>query len=174
MKKILAVIPARYASTRFPAKMLADIMGKTLIQRVYEQVAQVPNLHKVVIATDHPLIEAESKRFGAEVLMTAEHHPSGTDRIQEAYTLLAEHFDYIINIQGDEPFIKPEQIAMLVQLIVESHAPIATLVHAIKHETDLTNPNVVKVVFDKEHFALYFSRNCLPYLRGHESGEWLK
>lgn len=173
-KKILAVIPARYASTRLPGKMLADLAGKTMIQRVFEQVRKVPEIHRVLIATDHEAIFETAKGFGADVVMTQTTHPSGTDRIQEAYLSLNEHFDYILNAQGDEPFIKPEQIALLANLIKNSDAEIATLVHPVQDTENILNPNVVKVVFDKQFFAIYFSRQGIPFVRGFQADFWLE
>ena len=171
--KILGVIPARYASTRFPAKPLADIMGKSMIRRVYERAQAARSLTKVVVATDHPEILEHVKGFGGNVCLTNPDHQSGTDRCHEALTLEREQFDFVINIQGDEPFIAPEQIDLLASCFSEI-VQIATLVKKIENEQALHNPNVVKAVLDKNDYALYFSRETLPHLRGIPKEEWLQ
>ena len=170
---ILGVIPARYASSRFPAKPLADIMGKTMIRRVYESAKASQSLSKVVVATDHQEIFDHVKSFGGDVCMTNANHLSGTDRCHEALTLEKEHFDYVINIQGDEPFIAPAQIDLLASCFSEG-VNIATLVKEIDNDQALVNPNVVKAVLDKYDYALYFSRETLPHLRGIPRGQWLQ
>lgn len=171
--KILGIIPARYASTRFPAKPLADILGKSMIQRVYEQAKASKSLTKVVVATDHQEIYDHVKDFGGEVCMTSEAHQSGTDRCFEALSKETEDFDYIINIQGDEPFIAPEQIDLLASCF-SGDVPLATLVKKIENNTVLHNPNIVKAVMDKNNFALYFSREALPHLRSVPKEQWIE
>jgi len=171
--KILGVIPARYASTRFPAKPLADIGGKSMIQRVYEQVKKSEQLTKVVVATDHITIYDHVTGFGGEVVMTKEEHMSGTDRCYEALTLQKEEFNYVINVQGDEPFIKPEQIDLLAALL-DGITFIATLVKEITESETLFNPNVVKAVVAKHGNALYFSRSPVPHIRNTPEDEWLQ
>jgi 3-deoxy-manno-octulosonate cytidylyltransferase (CMP-KDO synthetase) len=171
---IIGIIPARYASTRFPAKPLAAIKGKPMIQRTYEQVAKAKYLSKVVVATDHKEIFDCVRNFGGEVVMTSEAHQSGTDRCYEALEKIEGNFEYVINIQGDEPFIQPEQIDQLAEILHGNQIQIATLSIAIKSEEELFNPNVVKVVTDKAQNALYFSRNPIPYMRGISQNEWLK
>jgi len=170
--KILSLIPARYASTRFPAKPLVDIAGKSMIQRVYEQVKKSTMISTVVVATDHHEIFNHVKKFGGEVCMTKESHVSGTDRCYEALTLQKETFDYIINIQGDEPFIQPEQIDLLASRL-DGKTEIATLVKAIDQHEQLFNPNVVKAVISNRHEALYFSRSTIPHIRNTPENEWL-
>lgn len=170
--KILGVIPARYASTRFPAKPLADILGKSMIQRVYERSKAAKSLSKVVVATDHAEIYDHVKGFGGEVCITSENHQSGTDRCYEALSKEKEKFDYVINIQGDEPFIAPEQINLLASCFSEG-VSLATLVKKIKNKSALHNPNVVKVVFDKNGFGLYFSRETIPHQRGSSKENWI-
>jgi len=170
--KIVGIIPARYASTRFPGKVLADIHGKTMIRRVYEQATQAQKLDRIVIATDDERVKAEAESFGAEVVMTKAVHPSGTDRCFEAYGQLSEHYDFVINIQGDEPFIKPEQIDNLAACL-HPEAELATLIKKIESDQILFNTGNVKVVFNVQMEALYFSRQPIPYLRGHEEKEWL-
>jgi 3-deoxy-manno-octulosonate cytidylyltransferase (CMP-KDO synthetase) len=171
-RTILGVIPARYASTRFPAKPLVDIAGKTMIQRVYEQVKKSTQISDVVVATDHPEIFNHVTAFGGMVCMTRESHISGTDRCYEALTLQAKAYEYVINIQGDEPFIKPEQIDLLAG-ILDGQTEIATLAKKIEHHDQLFNPNIVKVVVGQTGEGLYFSRAAIPYLRNLPETEWL-
>jgi 3-deoxy-manno-octulosonate cytidylyltransferase (CMP-KDO synthetase) len=170
--RILGIIPARYASTRFPAKALADVAGKPMIQRVYEQAKKASSLHRLVVATDHPLILETVKQFGGNVCMTDEGHASGTDRCYEAYALQKEKFDYVINIQGDEPFIQPEQFDLLAG-VLQDHVEIATLAKRITDGAAVSNPNTVKVVFSQQGFALYFSRSAIPHIRGVEPEHWV-
>ena len=161
--KILGVIPARYASTRFPGKPLVDIKGKTMIQRVYEQ-SMLANLNKVVVATDDERIAAEVSRFGGEFVMTASAHQSGTDRCAEVVQNLSG-YDIVINIQGDEPFIDPKQINLICDCFKDENVQLATLIKEIHNEEELFNPNVPKVVIGDQQQALYFSRHPIPYLR---------
>lgn len=169
--KILGIIPARYASTRFPAKPLADLGGLSMINRVYAQAKKCDELSKVIVATDHPKIFDHVTQFGGDVCMTAETHVSGTDRCYEVVSKQSDSYDYVINIQGDEPFIAPEQILLLASLL-DGKTELATLVKRIESQSQLINPNVVKVVFSKTHEALYFSRSPIPYWRGHEH-DWV-
>lgn len=169
--KILGIIPARYASTRFPAKPLADIGGKTMIRRVYEQVKKCALIDTVVVATDHPEIFNHVSSFGGGVCMTSENHPSGTDRCYEALTLQKEQFDYVINVQGDEPFIQPVQIELLATLL-DGETELATLVKKIDQSADVFNPNIVKAVTGGGR-ALYFSRSAVPHVRGVPENEWV-
>ncbi|OAV67668.1 3-deoxy-manno-octulosonate cytidylyltransferase [Bacteroidales bacterium Barb6XT] len=173
--KYIGIIPARYASTRFPGKPLADMKGKPMIQRVYEQVSGV--LDSVCVATDDSRIEAAVKAFGGQAVMTSGNHRSGTDRCQEAYAKVGAGYDIIINIQGDEPFIRPEQIETLKACFADESVHIATLVKLFhpddNFETALFNPNSPKVVLNKNNEALYFSRSVIPYLRGKHHSEWL-
>lgn len=171
--KIAGIIPARYASSRFPAKPLADIAGKSMIQRVYEQAKKSSSLTRVIIATDNDEILSHVKKFGGEACMTRTDHASGTDRCHEALTLLGEKFDYVINIQGDEPFIHPGQIDLLAGML-DGNTEIATLVKAIESLEQLFNPNVVKAVFNTKHEALYFSRSTIPHIRNMEQDVWLQ
>lgn len=169
---ILGVIPARYASTRFPAKPLADLGGKSMIQRVYEQVTKSELIAETVVATDNKEIFDHVKKFGGNVCMTKESHVSGTDRCFEALTLQQKEFSYLINIQGDEPFIQPGQIDLLARLL-DGNAEIATLVKKIEDQEQLFNPNVVKAVVSKDRNALYFSRSPIPHIRNTKENEWL-
>lgn len=171
--KILGIIPARLASTRFPEKALVDIGGKTMVQRVYEQAAKATSLEKVIIATDHEKIYNHVQSFGGEVHMTSPHHPSGTDRCMEALTKQDWDYDYVINIQGDEPFIRPEQIDELARLL-DRKVELATLVTKVKDSESLFSNSIMKVVFNNRHEALYFSRECIPHIRGAQREEWLQ
>ncbi|MDD4086049.1 MAG: 3-deoxy-manno-octulosonate cytidylyltransferase [Bacteroidales bacterium] len=171
--KILAVIPARYASTRFPGKPLAMIQGKTMIQRVVEQVKKAKLITDLVVATDDDRIADEVKRFGGKFVMTSTTHPSGTDRCFEALQKQQKTFDAVINVQGDEPFIHPEQIDQLAQLIQPEDASIATLIQPIKDKSQLFDPNVVKVITNPAGKAIYFSRQPIPYLRNIAMDDWL-
>ena len=154
--KFIAVIPARYASTRFPGKPLAVLGGKTVIQRVYEQAVSV--LPEAYVATDDDRIFQAVEAFGGRAVMTRADHKSGTDRIEEAVEKIATDADVIINIQGDEPFIQPSQIETLMQLFDDPATQIG---------------NSPKIVTDRRGFALYFSRSVIPYIRGIEADEWL-
>lgn len=172
--KFIGIIPARYASTRFPGKPLADMKGKYMIQRVYEQARKV--LDHVCVATDDDRIFNAVRSFGGEVVMTSTQHRSGTDRCFEAYRTLGGHEDVVINIQGDEPFIKPEQIESLIACFDSPQTQIATLVRPFEASEGyeaLANPNSPKVVLNERHEALCFSRSIIPYLRGVEPAEWL-
>lgn len=173
--KFIGIIPARYASTRFPGKPLADMNGKPMIQRVYEQVEGV--LDTVYVATDDERIESAVKKFGGNVVMTSDRHRSGTDRCYEAYCKIGNGYDIVVNIQGDEPFIQPEQIETLKACFTSVETQIATLVKPFRpdddFETALFNANSPKVVLNKNGEALYFSRSIIPYMRGREYTEWL-
>lgn len=172
--QILGLIPARYASSRFPGKPLADIGGKPMIQRVYEQASKI--LPYVYVATDDQKIENAVKAFGGRVVMTSETHQSGTDRCAEAIIKvqneLKKNFDAVINIQGDEPFISPVQIELLASAFLKPQTEIATLVKVADNKQDLFNPNKPKVVISAQGNALYFSRSPIPYLRGVDEAEW--
>lgn len=169
---ILGIIPARYASTRFPAKPLADINGKSMIQRVVEQARQTTSLSRVVVATDDERIRAHVADFGGEVVMTSVHHQSGTDRCQEVVQQLGLSADYVVNIQGDEPFIQPRQIDLLTS-VLDGVTELATLVKAISDPQTLLSPNTAKVVLSTTGEALFFSRQPIPYLRGKPTETWL-
>ena len=173
--RVLAIIPARYASTRFPAKPLAILGGKMVVERVYDQVRKA--VEKVVVATDDERIYDAVRSFGGEVVMTSTEHNSGTDRCAEAYEKLGYEADIVINIQGDEPFIAPEQINTLIACFENDAIDIATLVKPFAESNSveaLENPNSPKVVINGANEAIYFSRSVVPYLRGVEREEWLK
>ncbi len=172
--KFIGIIPARYASTRFPGKPLKLLGGKPIIQRVYEQVAGI--LDDAYVATDDERIESAVKAFGGKVVMTSTEHRSGTDRCYEAYTKVGKGFDVVINIQGDEPFIQPEQLETVKACFGDEATQIATLVKPFTVADGLAaleNPNSPKVVVDTRMHALYFSRSVVPYLRNLPREEWL-
>lgn len=173
--KILAVIPARYASTRFEGKPLIDIGGKSMIQRVYEQTQKVQSLEKVIVATDDERIFNHVKSFGGEVVMTASNHPSGTDRVAEAFERAGGEtkYDYIVNVQGDEPFIEPETIEKLIKML-DFKTEVATVVKKITDYQQLNDPNCVKAVLTMRKQCLYFSRQPIPFVRGFEPNTWLE
>lgn len=159
--KILGIIPARYNSSRFPGKPLADIEGKSMIERVYTQARKCDLLSQLYVATNDDRIFTHVKNFGGKVLMTGEHN-SGTERCNALYQSLKKEFDVIINIQGDEPFIKPQQISQLANCFLDKNTAIATLAKQIKTAKHLLDDNIVKVMFDENNFALNFSRLAIP------------
>ncbi len=169
--KYIAIIPARYASTRFPGKPLALLGGKTVIQRVYEQATSV--LDEAWVATDDERIQKAVELFGGRVVMTRADHKSGTDRIEEAAEKIGTDADVIINIQGDEPFVQPSQIKTLMQLFDNADTQIGTLGKRFEDMAAVNNPNSPKIATDRQGFALYFSRSVIPYVRGAEQAEWL-
>lgn len=168
--KFLALIPARYASSRFPGKPLALIGGKPMIQRVYERASAI--FEHCYVATDDNRIEEAVVAFGGRVVMTGTHHRSGTDRCYEAMQKVGEQFDVVVNIQGDEPFIAAEQLIQLQSCFQDPTTDIATLVKPFEADEDIFNPNSPKVVLSTEGFALYFSRSVIPYIRGTEPSQW--
>lgn len=167
--QVLGVIPARYGATRFPGKPLADIGGRSLVQHVWERAAQCATLSKVVVATEDERVADHVRGFGGEPVLTSPDHASGTDRLGEVAR--REQFDYYVNIQGDEPLLAGEAVDALVNATLAASAPMSTLVTPL-HE-DFDNPNVVKVVRDRDNYALYFSRSRIPYPRN-EGGTYLK
>ncbi len=171
--KIIGIIPARFASTRFPGKPLADIHGKTMIQRVIEQARKSSVLSDVLVATDDERIQKHVLSLGENVMMTHSKHQSGTDRCLEALQKFNKSFDAVINIQGDEPFAEPSQIEALVNLIARNDVQIATLAIKMNDPEALFNHNKVKVVIGENGQALYFSRQAIPYQKGVESKDWL-
>lgn len=171
MKKIIAIIPARFASTRFPGKPLAILGGKPVIQRVYEQVTSV--LPLAYVATDDMRIFNAVTAFGGKAVMTRSDHKSGTDRIQEALTLIDSDADIVVNIQGDEPFIQSSQIETLCKCFDDDTAQIATLGKPFATIEEVENPNSPKIVVDNKGYAMYFSRSIIPFVRGAEKGDWM-
>ncbi len=166
--KAIVVIPARYASTRFPGKLLQDLGGKPVIIHVYENSKKAGLIDDVVVATDDERIYDMVKRWNGNCVMTSPFHPSGTDRIAEVARKM--DCDIIVNVQGDEPFIRPEMIDDVVSLLDDERASISTLIKEIKNREELLDPNTVKVVFDRESFAIYFSRSPIPYHRDEWKG----
>lgn len=170
--KVIGIIPARYASSRFPGKPLIDIAGKSMIQRVYEQVKSAGCLHEVIVATDDDRIAEHVRSFAGNVVITSTTHQSGTDRCAEVVSKISG-FDIAINIQGDEPFINPLQIELLTSCFSKEDTQIATLVKKIYTADELFNVNIPKVVRNIHDQAIYFSRQTIPYLRGIEQEHWL-
>lgn len=169
---IAGIIPARYASTRFPGKALADISGKSMIQRVYEQAAKSTALDTVVVATDDQRILQHVLSFGGNAVMTAPHHPSGTDRCFEALQQLGVGYKYVINIQGDEPLIDPAQIDELAAVLQDGTTEIATQMIPVSNHEELFDKGEVKIVLNTAREALYFSRMVIPFIKGVEEKEW--
>ena len=172
--RFVGIIPARFASTRFPGKPLVDIGGKSMIQRVYEQVSKV--LADVYVATDDQRVFDAVLAFGGRAIMTSDQHKSGTDRCYEAYSKLSGNFDVVINVQGDEPFIQPEQIETLKDCFKSTETEIATLAKRFTEKDGfeaLNNPNSPKLVVNKSDEAMYFSRSIIPFRRGAETADWI-
>lgn len=174
--KVVGIIPARYASTRFPGKPLVMIQGKTMIQRVYEQASKAGVLNELIVATDDERIRAHVLDFGGRVMMTSTDHRTGTERCNEVVSALSasgDLFDVAINIQGDEPFINPGQIELVASCFLNEQVEIATLVKKITRPDDLNRTTVMKVVVSLDNRALYFSRQLIPFVRGVPESEWL-
>lgn len=170
---IIGIIPARYASTRFPGKPLIDINGKSMLQRVYEQALKSKYLQRVIVATDDERIFDHVKKFGGDVVITAAHHPSGTDRCYDAVKQLDEDFDYIINIQGDEPFIAPEQIDEVAE-VLNNNVELVTQMIAVNSYEMLFDTGEVKIVLNADNEALYFSRAVIPFIKNVDEKNWYK
>jgi 3-deoxy-manno-octulosonate cytidylyltransferase (CMP-KDO synthetase) len=171
--KTLGIIPARYASTRFPGKPLVDIAGKTMIQRVYEQAKKCSQLSEVIVATDDERIYDHVISFEGKAVMTSPSHQSGTDRCSEV-AQMHPTYEVIINIQGDEPYIDPEQISKLIACFNDNNTQIATLIKKVLTNEELHNSNSPKVIVNKHLEAIYFSRSPLPHIRGQEPQNWLQ
>ena len=171
--QILGIIPARYASSRFPGKPLVDIAGKSMIQRVYEQAKKCSHLSEVIVATDDDRIYDHVTAFGGKAIMTSSDHKSGTDRCAEV-AQIHPTYAVIINIQGDEPYIDPEQISKLISCFNDSEAQIATLIKKVLTNEELNNTHSPKVIINKISEAIYFSRSPLPHIRGQEPQNWLR
>ncbi|MFH1005095.1 MAG: 3-deoxy-manno-octulosonate cytidylyltransferase [Bacteroidota bacterium] len=180
---ILGIIPARYESTRFPGKPLVNIAGKSMIQRVYEQARKAKSLSEVIVATDDVRIEKCVKKFNGKVVMTSKEHKCGTERCYDALQKISipflkgekrNIFDAVINIQGDEPFIHPEQIDKVANCFNNKKVQIATLVKKINNLHELTDHNTIKVVINKNKEAIYFSRTAIPYYRRKDFSQWIK
>lgn len=171
--KVLAIIPARYASTRFPGKPLALIEGKPMIEWVWKGVCSVEAVDEAVVATDDERIAAAVRGFGGEVMMTGSQHKSGTDRCGEVLGKWGHEVDVVINVQGDEPRVEHTQLESLIGAFDDAGVQIATLKKRISRQEELFSPNCVKLVSDPQGNAIYFSRNPIPYLRGVEQQDWL-
>lgn len=169
--KFIGIIPARYASTRFPGKPLALLGGKPVIQHVYEKVAAV--LEAAYVATDDERIYDVVKSFGGQVVMTRTDHKSGTDRIEEAIEKIGGEWDVVVNVQGDEPFVAKNQLDTICHCFDDSTTQIATLGKPFESMEAVQNPNSPKIVVDNMGFAMYFSRSVIPYVRGKEMSSWL-
>ena len=169
---IVGIIPSRYASSRFPGKPLIDLNGKSMIQRVYEQASASKYLNKVVVATDDQRISDHITSFGGNVIMTSADHPSGTDRCKEALHLLKEQYDYVVNIQGDEPLISPDQVDELAGLLQDASIELATQMIPVKTSEELFDTKEVKIVLNTKNEALYFSRQPIPFIKNVEEKEW--
>lgn len=172
IQTILGIIPARYASSRFPGKPLVDLGGKSMIQRVYEQAKKATLLSEVCVATDDERILHHLSQLGYNVVMTSASHTNGTERCLEALELQHQPYDYVINVQGDEPFIDPAQINLLAS-VLDGKTELGTLIKRIKDPALLDSPNCVKVVFNLSNEALLFSRSCIPHLRDIEKDQRL-
>ncbi|MFO7890957.1 MAG: 3-deoxy-manno-octulosonate cytidylyltransferase [bacterium] len=172
--KVIGIIPARYASSRLPGKPLADIGGKPMIQRVWERAKKSKHTDKIIIATDDKRIYGSVKQFTNDVIMTPVELESGTDRV--AYTARNYEADIIVNIQGDEPFISPEEVDQVAEILInDPHPVMGTLIKKIKNAEELESPDTAKVVIDREGYAIYFSRSPIPFKRGFsDKNEWLK
>src|SRR4051812_2353852 len=169
---IAGIIPARYASTRFPGKPLATIEGRSMIHRVYEQAAKSRSLNRVVVATDDDRIARHVRDFGGEAIITSDRHPSGTDRCAEVLQKIGSDYRYVINIQGDEPFIDPQQIDTLAGVLKDGTTEIATLIIQVDSKDVLFDVGEVKVVLNPKMEALYFSRAVIPFLKDVPEREW--
>jgi 3-deoxy-manno-octulosonate cytidylyltransferase (CMP-KDO synthetase) len=171
---IIGIIPARYASTRYPGKPLIDIQGKSMIQRVYERSTKSTSLSKVIVATDDQRIFDHVFTFGGEAVMTAQEHPSGTDRCWDALQQLKEDYQYVINIQGDEPFVEPQQIDELAAILKDGSVELATQMIPVSTYEMLFDKGEVKIVLNQNNEALYFSRMVIPFIKGVDEKEWHK
>ncbi|MFC2123317.1 3-deoxy-manno-octulosonate cytidylyltransferase [Bacteroidota bacterium] len=171
--KILGVIPSRYASTRFPGKPLVDILGQPMVWRVYEQAVKAKCFQKIIVATDDQRIYKAIEEREGNVVMTSDSHKNGTERCVEAMVKAGEDFDYVVNIQGDEPFIQPEPLGELCELL-DGEVHLATLVSKITDQKSLINPGVMKVIFNNSQDAIYFSRQAIPFIRDSDKDHWHK
>ena len=165
--QVVCIIPSRYESSRFPGKPLADLCGKPMIQHVYERVLRAKTVSSAAVATDDERIFAAVRAFGGQAVMTSARHRSGTDRIAEAVeTMGLKDDDIVVNIQGDQPLFEPVQVDEVVEpLLADASIPMSTLIYRIVRDEEITHPNAVKTVFDRDHFALYFSRATIPFVR---------
>jgi 3-deoxy-manno-octulosonate cytidylyltransferase (CMP-KDO synthetase) len=175
--QIVCIIPSRYESSRFPGKPLADLCGKPMIQHVYDRVLRAKTVSSAAVATDDERIFAAVRAFGGQAVMTSARHRSGTDRIAEAVeTMGLKDDDIVVNIQGDQPLFVPAQVDEVARpLLADASVPMSTLIYRIVRDEEINHPNAVKVVFDRDHFALYFSRAAIPFVRDPgEKAEYFK
>ncbi len=173
MSRAVAIIPARYASTRLPGKPLLEIGGISMIRRTYAQVLKSRQISDVLVATDDQRVMSHLLEYGLNAVWTSDQHESGTQRVCEAFQSLERTFELIVNVQGDEPFVDPQLLDNLVSQLLEGKADIATAKALIQDNPSIQDPNCVKVVCDLDHFALYFSRAPIPFLRGVDTGQWV-
>lgn len=171
-QRTIGIIPARFASTRFPGKPLVMIDGITMIERVYTQARKSTSLQKVIVATDNEEIFKTVKKFGGDVVITSPDHTSGTERCAEVVAKENTIWDVVINIQGDEPFIDPRQIDLLTSCFKDSSVNIATLIKKVTSHAELSNPNTPKVIINEKADAIYFSRQAIPFLKGIAFEKW--
>lgn len=171
--KIIGIIPSRFASTRLPGKPLVDINGKSMIQRVWESASSSNMLDKLIIALDDERVANECSKFNCDYIMTPADLPSGTDRIAWALKALHLNYDYIVNLQGDEPLLSGTIIDLMLEKFVKSQSDVGTIISRIKNPDDLQNPSIVKVVLGNRSNALYFSRSAVPFIRDYPITEWL-
>lgn len=171
--RVVGIIPARYASTRLPGKPLEMIGGVSLIMRVLSQVKKAKGISEVIVATDDERIYKHISEQGGKALMTSSSHETGTERCFEAYQKLENHFDFIINIQGDEPFVQPEQLEALIESFVDS-TEVATMYKKIESLDELLDPNIPKLVLNELNRAIYFSRSAIPFIRETPIEKWLE
>lgn len=174
MSKLLGIIPSRFGSSRFPGKPLIDLAGKSMIQRVYVQAKKAKLLSEVIVATDDERIFKHVEKFGGKAMMTSSSHQSGTDRCAEVLEKLNSDYHAVINIQGDEPFINPDQIDLLAKCFEDDKTELATLINPTDDSSLIHNPNRIKVVIDKNNQALYFSRSAIPFMKEIPTSDWAK
>ena len=172
--RAIVIIPARYASKRLPGKPIVDINGKPLIRHVYENMKRTDSVDEVVVATDDAKIADAVAQFDGNVIFTSEEHPSGTDRVYEAFKKIDDEFDIIVNVQGDEPLLKAESVDMLIKNTFESDADAGTLIKQIYSSEEIFDPSVVKVALGKNDRAVYFSRSPVPFRRDTDKKDWIE
>jgi len=171
--RVIGIIPARYQSSRFPGKPLVDINGKSMIRRVYERVSLCNKVSEVLVATDDKRIEEHVRNFGGKAVITSSDHQTGTERCAEAFQLFENEFEIVVNIQGDEPFINPEQISSAIDCFNSGSVQIATLVKKITFQEELLDPNLARVVLGDQNNILYFTRQVIPFFRDIPIEKWL-
>ena len=173
MNSIIAIIPARYGSTRLNAKPLIEINGKSILRRVWEATSDSKLVERVIVATDDDRIKEHCKSFNAECVITSQNINSGTDRIYEVLKMLNLKYDITLNIQGDEPLLKGSLVDMLIEKFINSNSDVGTIIKKITNVEDIENKNIVKVILDKNNNAIYFSRSPIPFVRDIDKEDWL-